>query len=162
MMNNISFTDYINDSIRILIIAYTVKDKKSLKLTENKIKLFDYYIKFPKTMFERSEMDRDMKDNFDEYYAFFHWQPDLIRYRRNINYLIAKGLIEKRFKNDDLYYAITDRGLDVLNALNSRYKERMVKLASMLIKDVVKLSDSKIEEEIKRKSNIYLRNNKGV
>lgn len=162
VMNNISFTEYINDSIRILIIANTVKDRKSLKLTESKIKLYDYYLKFPKTMFANNNFDVDFKDNFDEYYAFFHWQPDLIRYRRNIDYLIAKGFIAKHFESNDLYYSITDKGIDVINALNSTYKYRLVKLANMLIKDVAKLSDAKIQEEIKRKANVYIRTYKGV
>jgi len=160
-MNNISFTDYINDSIRILIIANTVKDRKSLKLTENKIKLFDYYLKFPKTMLGNINSDGDSKNNFDEYYAFFHWQPDLIRYRRSINYLIAKGFIEKRFEKNDLYYAITDNGMNVMKDVNSTYKYKLVKLANIIFKDVVKLSDAKIEEEIIRKANIYLRSNRG-
>jgi len=161
MLNNISFTDYINDSIRILIIANTVKDTKSIKLTENKIKLYDYYLKFPKTMLENTSFDCDIKYNFDEYYAFFHWQPDLIRYRRSINYLVSKDFIKKCFVNNDLFFVITDRGIEVLKKLDSSYKNRLVKLASNILKDVAKLSsDSKIEEEIKRKANIFARNSK--
>lgn len=163
MRNNISFTDYINDSVRILIVADTVKDRKSIKLTENKIKLYDYYLKFPKTMLEKTSLDGDIKDNFDEYYAFFHWQPDLIRYRRSINYLISKGFIKKCFENNDLFFVITDRGIEVLKKLDSSYKNRLVKLASNMLKEVVKLSsDSKIEEEIKSKTNIFKRKNKEV
>jgi hypothetical protein len=156
-MNSISFVDYVNDSIRVLIIANIVKNRKSLKLTENKIKLYDYYLKFPKTMFENSHLDGDFKDNFDEYYSFFHWQPDLIRYRRSINYLIAKGFLERRFENNDLYYIIADNGVELVNSLKSSYAYRLVRLANMLFKSIVKLSDAKIEEEIKRKANIYLR-----
>lgn len=160
MRNNISFTDYINDSIRILIIAHTIKDRKSIKLTENKIKLYDYYLKFPNTMLESASFDEDIKFNFDEYYAFFHWQPDLVRYRRSINYLISKGFVNKCFENNDLFFIITDKGIEVMNKLSNNYKNRLVKLANRMIKEVAKLSDTKIEEEIKRKASIFERNNK--
>lgn len=53
--------------------------------------------------------------NFDEYYAFFHWQPDLIRYRQSLNYLQAKGLIEKALEDNLIVYRITDLGIAALN-----------------------------------------------
>lgn len=38
-----NFSEYINDAVRILILLETVKNRKSLKTTENKIKLYDYF-----------------------------------------------------------------------------------------------------------------------
>jgi len=78
MRNSISFTDYINDSVRLLIILETVgRLKPSIKVTENRIKLYDFYLKFPCTMFDESSVRNEAKANFDEYYAFFHWKPDV-------------------------------------------------------------------------------------
>jgi hypothetical protein len=149
--------DYINDSIRILIIANAVKDKKKLKLTENKIKLYDYYLKFPKTMFENTTHENEFMDNFDEYYAFFHWQPDLIKYRQVINYLIGKGFIERHFDNKTIFFVITENGIKVINSINSSYKFRLEKFTNNILEDIVKLSDTKIEEDIKKKTNTYLK-----
>jgi len=44
---DISFSSYINDAIRILILLDGLKDRKSIKITNNRIMLFDYYLKFP-------------------------------------------------------------------------------------------------------------------
>lgn len=157
MINNVSFSDYINDCIRILLIINAFKVKKSFKLTDYKIKLYDYYLKFPKTMFKDIELTNEIKNNLDEYYAFFHWQPDAIRYRRSINLLIAKGLISKCFENNSLYYEISEKGISFLDKLKSPYKKQLETLMIMVLKTVSKLSDTKIEEEIRKKANVYAR-----
>lgn len=157
MLSNVSFSDYINDSIRILLIADAFKEKKSFKLSDTKIKLYDYYLKFPKTMFEKDDIEEGYKNNLDEYYAFFHWQPDIIRYRRNINFLIAKGLLTKTADNGNVQYAITSEGTMLLSGLKSPQIGRISNLLPLITKNISKLSDSKIEEEIRRKANVYNR-----
>lgn len=157
MLNNVSFSDYINDSIRILLIVNAFNDKKSFKLTDNKIKLYDYYLKFPKTMFKDIDIENKFKNNLDEYYAFFHWQPDVIRYRRNINFLIAKNLINKDIVDGNVIHTVTEKGFQLITSLKSPYKKQLEELMKLIVKNVSKLSDSKIEEEIRRKSNVYAR-----
>ena len=152
-----SFSEYINDSVRILILLSVVKDRKSHKMTENKIKLYDFYLKFPCTMLGSDLMHLDSKWNFDEYYAFFHWQPDLIRYRQSLNYLIAKGFIDKYIEDNIVAYRIKDLGMEVLNRIDDQYKRKLVNLANDFIPNVIRLPDSKIEQFIRDKSNIYLR-----
>ena len=44
-----NFSDYINDAVRVLVLLNAVKDRKSIKVTEHKIKLYDYYLKFYST-----------------------------------------------------------------------------------------------------------------
>ncbi len=157
----INFTDYINDSVRILILLSGAKSRKSLVMTEHKIMLFDYYLKFPHTMLGAlKDMTYDLQ-TLDEYYAFFHWQPDIIRYRRSINYLVAKGFVEKRFDRNQTVLNITCLGEKVVGEINTTYKNRMEKLTLTFLPMVSKLSDSKIEEQIRNKSNILLRNGGG-
>lgn len=157
----INFTDYINDSVRILILLNAAKSRKSLVMTERKIMLFDYYLKFPHTMLsDFTDMSCDLQ-SLDEYYAFFHWQPDIIRYRRGVNYLIAKGFVEKKFDNNQTVLSITCLGEEVVGQINATYKKRMEKLTLTFLPMVAKLSDSKIEEQIRNKSNILLRNGGG-
>ena len=157
----INFTDYLNDAVRILILLNAAKSRKSLAMTERKIMLFDYYLKFPHTMLsDLAEMSCDLQ-TFDEYYAFFHWQPDIIRYRRSINYLIAKGFVEKLFDKNQTLLRITCLGGEVVEQISTTYKNRMEKLTSTFLPIVAKLSDTKIEEQIRSKSNILLRNGGG-
>lgn len=157
----INFTDYINDAVRILILLNEAKSRKSLAMTERKIMLFDYYLKFPHTMLsDLSEMPCDLQ-TLDEYYAFFHWQPDIIRYRRSINYLIAKGFVEKLFDKNHTLLRITCLGEEVVGQISTTYKNRMEKLTSTFLPMVAKLSDTKIEEQIRSKSNVLLRNGGG-
>lgn len=157
----INFTDYINDAVRILILLNEAKSRKSLAMTERKIMLFDYYLKFPHTMLsDLSEMPCDLQ-TLDEYYAFFHWQPDIIRYRRSINYLIAKGFVEKVFDKNHTLLRITCLGEEVVGQISTTYKNRMEKLTSTFLPMVAKLSDTKIEEQIRSKSNVLLRNGGG-
>ena len=155
MKNPISFSDNINDLVRLLIILDTSNRlKPKYRITENRIKLYDYYLKFPHTMFDDVFVREDSKYNFDEYYAFFHWKPDVIKYRNNINYLIAKGLIEKRLEESNLYFLICKQGSDVLLKMRSGYKRRLLVLAEKAIPIISILSDKKIEEEIMRKANL--------
>jgi len=153
----ISFSDYINDAIRILILLNTVKEHKSVKMTENKIKLYDYYMKFPCTMLGDDIQEFNIQWNFDEYYAFFHWQPDLVRYRQSLNYLIAKGLIIRETESNNSTFRISELGLDALGNISSPYKSKLEGVAAEFIPKVVKLSDSKIGQLISEKSKIYLK-----
>ncbi len=162
MRGTVSFVDYINDSVRLLIILETANRlKPTHKITENRIKLYDYYLKFPHTMFDDDLIRDESKANFDEYYAFFHWKPDVVRYRSNLNYLIAKGLIEKRLEGSDLFYTVCPQGVESLSKMKSGYKLRLEALAAKSIPVIAKLSDKAIEENIAKKTNILLRRTGG-
>lgn len=154
----INFTDYINDAVRILILLNTAKSRKSLIMTQHKIMLLDYYLKFPHTMLsDLADMSGDLQ-TLDEYYAFFHWQPDVIRYSRAINYLIAKGFVEKTFDKNKTVLSITCLGEKAIGQISTTCKNRMEKYVLTFLPMVAKLSDSKIEEQIRSKSNILFRN----
>lgn len=158
MRNSISFTEYINDSVRLLIILEAANRLKlTHRVTETRIKLYDYYLKFPHTMLDNALVRDETKDNFDEYYAFFHWKPDVVRYRSNLNYLIAKGLIEKQLQDSDLFFEICPQGIEALSKMKSGYKQRLAELATKVFPVISKLSDKKIEEDIAKKTNILLR-----
>jgi len=162
MNSAISFTSYINDSVRLLIIFEVASElKPNHRITENRIKLYDYYLKFPHTMIDKASTHEDVRANFDEYYAFFHWKPDIVRYRSNLNYLIAKGLIEKRLEGSDLFFVICPQGIEALKKMKSGYKQHLTSLAKDVFPAIVKLSDKKIEEDIAIRTNILLRRTGG-
>lgn len=157
----INFTDYVNDAVRILILLNVAKSRTALTMTERRIMLFDYYLKFPHTMLnDLMDSSHDLQ-TLDEYYAFFHWQPDVIRYRQSINYLIAKGFVEKRLDRNQAILNITCRGEEAVGQVDTKYKSRMERLASAFFPVVAKLSNTKIEERIRNKTNILLRNRGG-
>lgn len=154
----INFSIYINDAVRILILLDGSKERKSIKITNNKVMLYDYYLKFPYTMLCETMDKYKLEQSFDEYYAFFHWQPDIIKYRQTLNYLLAKGFIDKNTDENNITYQITTIGSEALEKINTSYKNRMVDITKQILPTVAKLSDSKIEEEIRKKTNILLRN----
>lgn len=148
----LDFCDYINDSIRILILLNNTKTKKSINMNEYKIKLYDYYLKFPYTMMGTDAEIYEFGENIDEYYSFFHWQPDLIKYRQALNYLISKGFI---IKDNESNYKITEIGEEVLKKFDNEYFRRLNGLCSeFVIPKVSKLSDKKIDDDIRLKANI--------
>lgn len=157
VLNDIALDDFIIDSIRLLILISVFKDKKSFKLTDTKIKLFDYYLKFPATMLEEESVKISLRKNFDEYYAFFHWKPDIVRYRKTINYLLAKDLIIKEAKENDNCYIVTDKGIELINSMHAKYKNDLSELSLYIEKNISKMSDTKIEEEILRRTNLLKR-----
>lgn len=150
----VDFSDQINDLIRILILLQVTKNRKSLKMTEVKIALYDYYLKFPCTML--GDITDAEQWNWDEYYAFFNWQPDFIRYRQSLNHLMAKGFAEREL-DGNVVYRITELGETALATIENSYKQKLTGYAETVIPKVIRLSDSKIEEEIRRKSNLLLR-----
>lgn len=158
----VDFTSYVNDSVRILILLNATKNRKSVIMTERKIMLYDYYLKFPYTMLYESEKLLDPIQTLDEYYAFFHWQPDILHYRQSINYLIAKGFVEKTLCKNSPAFSITARGSEAIEKIATPYMLRMINLTETFIPIVSKWSDTRIEEEIRTKSNILLRNGSGV
>lgn len=146
-----NFSDYINDAVRVLVLLNAVKDRKSIKVTEHKIKLYDYYLKFPCTMLS-DDLPTPQQWNFDEYYAFFHWQPDLIRYRQSLNYLQAKGLIEKALEDNLIVYRITDLGIAALNdGINPRIQGIMLSGVAMAkdLEIAQKIAGSRIRHLVK-------------
>lgn len=148
----LDFCDYINDSIRILILLKNSKSRKSIKMNEYKIKLYDYYLKFPYTMMGTDAETYEFEENIDEYYSFFHWQPDLIKYRQALNYLMSKGFI---IKDNESNYKITEIGEEVFQKIDNDYFRRLNGFCSeFVIPKVSKLSDKKIDEDIRLKANI--------
>lgn len=144
---NIVNSDLILNSIRLLILLSKFETRKTFKMNINKIMLFDFYMKFPKTMIPSA--DKDLKEqDFNEFYSFYHWQPDRDKYRQFIRYLLSKKLIDKKIISSDFIYQINDRGKSVVESLESDYSKQLSAIAIHIKIEVSKLSDAKIEEDI--------------
>ena len=125
--------------------------------TINQLELYDFFLRFPKTMAPTKEQSQEEDVSFEEYYSFFHWQPDIIRYRQATNYLIAKGFAEKGIEDNVVVYKITDLGKTVIEKLNNPYKNQLTELMINNVKPLSKLSDKRIEEMIQEKSKQHIK-----
>ncbi|WP_427137323.1 ABC-three component system middle component 2 [Psychrobacillus psychrodurans] len=144
-------SDLILNSTRLLILLSKYETKKSFKMNINKIMLLDFYMKFPKTMIS-NEVIIKKKYDFNEYYSFYHWQPDRDLYNFFLRYLLSKRLIEKKIIKNDFIYFITRKGIETILSLKSDYSNQLHIIANYVKKNVSILSDEKIEETIIKKS----------
>lgn len=105
---------------RILILLSYFGNQKSIKMTLNKIMMFDFYMKYPRVMIENTEI---IDNNFDyyDYYSYYHWKPNRDEYHLYLRYLSAKRLITRTISNNDFIYQISKEGIDVVENLNSSY-----------------------------------------
>ncbi|MDI0273535.1 hypothetical protein QGQ84_08085 [Bacillus safensis] len=148
---NLVNRDLILNSTRILILISKFATRKTFKLNLYKIMLYDFYMKFPQTMLPREIRNNNSKD-FNEFYSYFHWQPDRDEYNLYLRYLIGKKLIDKVIIGSDLCYRINERGISVLKSLESSYSYELNSIADYIKKEISKLSDSIIESKIVNQS----------
>ncbi|MBU8878262.1 hypothetical protein BGM26_04575 [Bacillus sp. FJAT-29790] len=148
---NLVNRDLILNSTRILILISKFETKKTFKLNLYKIMLYDFYMKFPQTMLSKEVRNNNSKD-FNEFYSYFHWQPDRDEYNLYLRYLIGKKLIDKIIIGTDLCYRINEKGINVLKRLESSYSYELKSIADYIKKEISKLSDSIIESQIVNES----------
>lgn len=143
-------------SMRVLSLLEVFKKNKTYQMTFDKIILFDFYMKFPQTMIRDGN---DMSNfDFEELYSFFHAHPDRDSYHRILNFVLSKRLVSKEILNSSFIYKITDVGIDVVNDIKNPFSDRMRANALLIKKNISKMSETKIKEEINSKSlnNIHL------
>ncbi len=144
------------DSIRILLLISKF-DKAKNTLNIEKIMMYDYYLKYPNTMIGSDKLSIDTKYSFYEYYAFFHWKPNISEYNKTLSYLLAKGLISKELRSKEMCYIITEKGLEVINSLKSSYKNTLLEVLNYIKTNVTKMKDSDVEKEILHRTSIKIR-----
>lgn len=140
-------SDLILNSTRILVLISKFETKKSFKMNSYKIMLYDFYMKFPQTMIGKKAKSESIKD-FNEFYSYFHWQPNREEYDLYLRYLLSKRLINKIISGTDYCYQVNERGIEVLGRLESRYFRELDSIAEYVKKEVSTLSDTKVENEI--------------
>ncbi len=143
-------------SMRVLNLLEAFKNNKTYQMTFDKIILFDFYMKFPQTMIREGN---DISNfDFEELYSFFHAHPDRDSYHRILNFVRSKRLVSKEILNSSFIYKITEVGIEIVNDIENPFAERMRANALLIKKNISKLSDTKIKEEINSKSlnNIHL------
>ncbi|HHT7165332.1 TPA: ABC-three component system middle component 2 [Bacillus cereus] len=148
---NLVNSDLILNSTRVLILVSKFESRKAFKLNANKIMLYDFYMKFPQTMIPKN-FNISTEQDFNEFYSFFHSQPDREEYQLYIRYLISKKLVDRIIIGSDFCYRITEKGKEALIKLESRYSKELHKIANYIKQEVSKLSENNIEETILRMS----------
>ncbi|HFK1456668.1 TPA: ABC-three component system middle component 2 [Bacillus cereus] len=144
---NLVNRDLILNSTRILILIAEFDSKKSFKMNLNRIMLYDFYMKFPRTMLPKEEIQEEQRD-FNEFYSFFHWQPDRTEYNLYLRYLLSKNLIQRKIIDNDFSFRINELGKEVLEKMKSTYATELGSIAKYIKKELSKLSDTKVESMI--------------
>jgi hypothetical protein len=146
--------EFINGYMRVLTLLYGFKDRKSFQMTFDKLILYDFYLKYPATMFGESEKMKNY--DFEELFSFYHSEPDRDNYHKMVCFLIAKNLVNKLISNGSYIYHITDLGKEIISGIESPYGSRLIEYSKQISKRISKLSDLKVKEaiHIKSKDNI--------
>lgn len=143
IIENVDFADFNLTLIRVLKIIDIFKDKEKFFLTLRKVVLFDYYMRFP----FMTDEDRE-KQNFDDKYAFYFWQPNYSLYEAALAVLCSKKLIAC---SEDHYY-IERKGIEALCNMDCAYMNTLSNTGQYILNTIIKMSDKKIEEDILNKS----------
>lgn len=143
-------SELILNAIRLLILLSNFANQKTVKTTLDKIMLFDFYMKYPRVMIDDAEFDDQF--SYYDYYSYYHWKPNREEYHLYLRYLSAKRLISRSILSNEFIYQITKDGTDVIEGLNSSYSVSLKSVALHIKKHVSKLSDTKIETEIIKRS----------
>lgn len=142
-------SDVVFNSLRLLTLISKFELKHTHRLTIDRLILYDFYLKFPTTMFDILD---DNKYTFYEYYSYYHWKPARDKYHMYLRYLISRKLIERPIFQGDFCYVISPIGTELLQRLNSSYFRKIDELSVLVKQKLSKLSESKIEENILAKS----------
>lgn len=146
--------EFLNGYMRVLTLLHGFKDRKSFQMTFDKLILYDFYLKYPATMFGESKKMKNY--DFEELFSFYHSEPDRDNYHKMLRFLIAKSLINKLISKGSYIYQITDLGNEIISEIKSPYSSHLVDYSNRISKTISKLSDFKVKEaiHIKSKDNI--------
>jgi len=143
IIENVDFADFNLTLIRVLKIIEIFKDKEKFLLTVRKIVMFDYYMRFP----FMTDEDRE-KQNFDDKYAFYFWQPNYSLYEAVLAVLLSKKLIAC----SKGHYYIESKGIEALSNMDCEYMKTLSNTGRYILNTIIKMSYKKIEEDILIKS----------
>ena len=147
--------EFLNSYMRILTLLFGFKDKSSFQMTFDKLILYDFYLKYPITMF--GELEKVKNYDFEELYSFYHSEPDRDNYHKILRFLIAKRLIDKMITKGSYVYQITKLGTDLISSIESPYSAKLISYSFQISKTVSKLSDFKVKEEIHSKTIVNIK-----
>lgn len=145
---------YLIGIMRLLTLLSAFEKSRTYQMTFDKLILLDFYMRFPKTMMDLDNYSFD----FEELYSFYHSYPDREYYQEMLRILISKKLIEKEIQNSSFIYRIKPIGIDLINSIENTYSHSLISTALLIKKNISKLSEANIKEEIYSKSlnNIHL------
>lgn len=145
---------YLIGMMRVLTLMSAFEKSKSYQMTFDKLILLDFYMRFPKTMMNLESYAFD----FEELYSFYHSYPDREYYQEILRILISKKLIEKEVISSSFIYKINSSGYNLVRSINNSYSINMFNTAILIKKNISKLSETNMKEEIYNKSlnNIHL------
>lgn len=129
-------------SLRLLLIInkYSLNTKGNKLLTLEKIMLFDFLVANPTVFrklleFYNIELQlRYVEQNVIENFSYNSYLLTEKEYRLLLNILISNGFIELEVKNNQIFYSITNNGVQFLEDINNNSMERLLELIGFLEK----------------------------
>jgi hypothetical protein len=146
--------EFLNSYMRVLTLLFGFREKKSFQMTFDKLILYDFYLKYPITMF--GEKEREQNYDFEELYSYFHSEPDRDSYYKILRFLMAKRLICRNISKGSFIYQITILGEELVKSIESPYGFQLIKYSNQISNTVSKQSDIYVKDAIyiKSKENI--------
>lgn len=150
--------EFLNSYMRVLTLLFGFREKKSFQMTFDKLILYDFYLKYPITMF--GENEREQKYDFEELYSYYHSEPDRDSYHKILRFLMAKRLINRIISKGSFIYQITNIGIELIHSFDSPFGYELIKYSNQISNTVSKQSDFNVKEAIhvKSKENIKYSN----
>lgn len=142
--------EFLNSYMRVLALLFGFREKKSFQMTFDKLILYDFYLKYPLTMF--GEKEREQNYDFEELYSYYHSEPDRDSYHKILLFLMAKRLIYRSISKGSFIYQITNAGVELINSIDSPYGVELIKYSNQISNTVSKQSDFNVKEAIHLKS----------
>ena len=146
IIKGVFFDEFYLTVIRVLKLVSIFKEKDKFQLTEKKIVMYDFYMRFP-----FMTDDERKKSNFDEEYAFYFWKPNYALYDAVLAILISKKMVNASGDKDRVY-SIDENGEKALLDMQCDYMDVLSKTGYYVLNIVCKLSDKKINDDIMQKS----------
>lgn len=137
-------------SMRVLTLLFGFKNKSSFNMSFDKIILFDFYMKYPVTMFGNSM--RYENYDFEELYSYYHAQPDRDSYYQILTYLRSKELVHREIKKGAYVYLISGKGIEVIKNFENEYAIELIRLSNKVAKNVSKLGEFDLRNQILEKT----------
>lgn len=145
---------YLIGIMRLLTLLSAFEKSRTYQMTFDRLILLDFYMRFPKTMMNLDNYSFD----FEELYSFYHSYPDREYYQEMLRILTSKKLIEKEIQNSSFIYRIKPIGVELVKSIDNTYSHSLISTALLIKKNISKLSEANMKQEIYNKSlnNIHL------
>lgn len=141
IIENVSFKEYYLTMIRMITFLNYLGEEHKKSTTEDRLVLYDFYLKYPELINNQNKVT-----DFDTKYSYFHWRPNYKLYSAVLADLTSRDLIKKNVESGRYY--INENGKILSTKMINTYIETLNSTSEYLQKNICKLSNKGIYEDI--------------